>query len=104
MYASTLGSVRYSFPDLEAVMAAASRPRSGDRLAGLAAGGMEERVAARYVLADLPLARESMSACDTNHAEADQDDADSILTLLGVAGVTFIMGVPGADDVRPPLR
>lgn len=37
--------------------------------------------------------------CYTNHAEADQDDMDSILTLLGVAGVSFIMGVPGADDV-----
>jgi ethanolamine ammonia-lyase large subunit len=57
MYACTLGSVRYAFPDLRAVMAAASPPRSGDLLAGLAAGSMEERVAARYVLADLPLAR-----------------------------------------------
>jgi ethanolamine ammonia-lyase large subunit len=57
MYASTLGSVRYTFPDLKAVMAAASPPRSGDRLAGVAAGSMEERVAARYVLADLPLTR-----------------------------------------------
>lgn len=37
--------------------------------------------------------------CYTNHAEADQDDADTLLTLLGAAGVTFIMGVPGADDV-----
>jgi len=37
--------------------------------------------------------------CYTNHAEADQDDMDSLLTLLGVAGVTFIMGVPGADDI-----
>jgi ethanolamine ammonia-lyase large subunit len=37
--------------------------------------------------------------CYTNHAEADQDDMDSLLTLLGCAGVTFIMGVPGADDV-----
>ena len=37
--------------------------------------------------------------CYTNHAEADQDDMDTILTLLGVAGVTYIMGVPGADDV-----
>ena len=57
MYASTLGSVRYTFPDLKAVLAAASPLRSGDQLAGLAAGSMEERVAARYVLADLPLAR-----------------------------------------------
>jgi ethanolamine ammonia-lyase large subunit len=37
--------------------------------------------------------------CYTNHAEADQDDMDVLLTLLGNAGVTFIMGVPGADDV-----
>jgi ethanolamine ammonia-lyase large subunit len=37
--------------------------------------------------------------CYTNHAEADQDDVDTLLTLLAVAGVNFIMGVPGADDV-----
>ena len=37
--------------------------------------------------------------CYTNHAEADQDDMDTLLTLLGVAGVNFIMGVPGADDI-----
>jgi ethanolamine ammonia-lyase large subunit len=37
--------------------------------------------------------------CYTNHAEADQDDMDTLLTLLGVANVNFIMGVPGADDV-----
>jgi ethanolamine ammonia-lyase large subunit len=40
-----------------------------------------------------------IDVCYTNHAEADQDDMDSILTLLGTAGVNFIMGVPGADDV-----
>ncbi|PZU93307.1 MAG: ethanolamine ammonia lyase large subunit [Chelatococcus sp.] len=37
--------------------------------------------------------------CYTNHAEADQDDMDNLLTLLGAAGVTYIMGIPGADDV-----
>ncbi len=37
--------------------------------------------------------------CYTNHAEADQDDMDVLLTLLGVAGVNFVMGVPGADDI-----
>jgi ethanolamine ammonia-lyase large subunit len=37
--------------------------------------------------------------CYTNHAQADQDDMDNLLTLLGVAGVNFIMGVPGADDI-----
>jgi ethanolamine ammonia-lyase large subunit len=37
--------------------------------------------------------------CYTNHAEADQDDMDTLLTLLGVAAVNFIIGVPGADDI-----
>ncbi len=40
-----------------------------------------------------------VDVCYTNHAEADQDDMDTLLTLLGAAGVTYIMGVPGADDV-----
>ena len=37
--------------------------------------------------------------CYTNHAEADQDDMDTLLALLAVAGVTYVMGVPGADDI-----
>jgi len=37
--------------------------------------------------------------CYTNHADADQDDMDVLLMLLGAAGVTFVMGVPGADDI-----
>ncbi|MCB4768238.1 ethanolamine ammonia-lyase subunit EutB [Ancylobacter sp. Lp-2] len=37
--------------------------------------------------------------CYTNHAEADQDDMDTLMTLLGAAGVTYIMGIPGSDDV-----
>jgi len=37
--------------------------------------------------------------CYTNHAEADQDDMDNLLVLLGTAGVNFLIGVPGADDV-----
>lgn len=40
-----------------------------------------------------------VDVCYTNHAEADQDDMDVILAALGAAGVTYIMGVPGADDV-----
>lgn len=40
-----------------------------------------------------------LDLCYTNHAEADQDDMDTALTVLGVAGVNFIMGVPGADDI-----
>jgi ethanolamine ammonia-lyase large subunit len=37
--------------------------------------------------------------CYTNHAEADDDDMDAILTMLAAAGVNYIMGVPGADDI-----
>src|SRR5213075_1329807 len=40
-----------------------------------------------------------VDVCYTNHAEADQNDMDNLLTLLGAAGVNYIMGVPGADDV-----
>jgi ethanolamine ammonia-lyase large subunit len=40
-----------------------------------------------------------MDVCYTNHADADQDDVDTLLTLLGAAGVNYIMGVPGADDI-----
>ena len=37
--------------------------------------------------------------CYTNHADADQDDMDTLLTLLAAAGVNYIMGVPGSDDI-----
>ncbi|HEV8605350.1 MAG TPA: ethanolamine ammonia-lyase subunit EutB [Tepidisphaeraceae bacterium] len=40
-----------------------------------------------------------VDVCYTNHAEADQNDMDNLLTLLGAAGVNYVMGVPGADDV-----
>ncbi|MET0430282.1 MAG: ethanolamine ammonia-lyase subunit EutB, partial [Microvirga sp.] len=40
-----------------------------------------------------------VDVCYTNHAEADQNDMDVLLTLLGAAGCTYVMGVPGADDV-----
>ena len=40
-----------------------------------------------------------VDVCYTNHADADQDDVDTALTLLAASGVNYIMGVPGADDV-----
>jgi ethanolamine ammonia-lyase large subunit len=40
-----------------------------------------------------------VDVCYTNHAEADQDDMDNLMTLLGVAGCNFIMGIPGSDDI-----
>jgi ethanolamine ammonia-lyase large subunit len=55
MYAATIGARRYTFPDLAILLAKASPLRSGDQLAGLAAEKGEERVAAQYALAELPL-------------------------------------------------
>lgn len=54
-FSTTLGARRYVFPDLRTLLARASPPRAGDRLAGLLAGSAEERVAAQMALADLPL-------------------------------------------------
>jgi len=56
MYGATIGTIRYVFPDLKTLMAKATPARSGDGLAGVAAASGEERVAAQYALADLPLA------------------------------------------------
>jgi ethanolamine ammonia-lyase large subunit len=57
MYSATIGQRRYTFPDLKALLAKATPLRSGDQLAGLAAESGEERVAAQFALADLPLKR-----------------------------------------------
>lgn len=56
--------------------------------------GLEDHFCGK--LLGLPM---GVDICYTNHAEADQDDMDTLLTLLGVAGCNFIMGVPGADDI-----
>ena len=56
--------------------------------------GLEDHFCGK--LMGLPL---GCDVCYTNHAEADSDDMDTLMTLLGTAGLTFIMGVPGADDV-----
>ena len=56
MYSATIGGRRFSFSDIKTLMAKATPLRSGDQLAALAAETGEERVAAQYALADLPLA------------------------------------------------
>src|SRR5215471_7239234 len=56
MYSATIASSRYVFGDLKTLLAKASPARSGDQLAGVAAASGEERVAAQYALADVPLA------------------------------------------------
>lgn len=56
--------------------------------------GLEDHFCAK--LLGLPM---GCDVCYTNHAEADQNDMDMLLTLLGVAGCTFVMGIPGSDDI-----
>lgn len=56
--------------------------------------GLEDHFCGK--LLGLPM---GVDICYTNHTDADQDDMDTLLTLLGVAGCTYIMGVPGADDI-----
>ena len=56
--------------------------------------GLEDHFCGK--LLGLPL---GCDVCYTNHAEADQDDMDTLMTLLATAGLTFIMGIPGADDI-----
>ena len=60
----------------------------------IARAGLEDHFCGK--LLGLPM---GCDVCYTNHAEADQDDMDTLLTLLGAAGVNYIMGVPGADDI-----
>ncbi|RDI64686.1 ethanolamine ammonia-lyase subunit EutB [Nocardia pseudobrasiliensis] len=56
--------------------------------------GLEDHFCGK--LLGLPM---GVDVCYTNHAEADSDDMDTLLTLLGAAGVAFVIAVPGADDV-----
>ena len=56
--------------------------------------GLEDHFCGK--LLGLPM---GVDVCYTNHADIDQDDSDTLLTLLGAAGVNYIMGVPGADDI-----
>ncbi len=60
----------------------------------IARAGLEDHFCGK--LLGLPM---GCDVCYTNHAEADQDDMDTLLTLLGTGGVNYIMGVPGADDL-----
>jgi ethanolamine ammonia-lyase large subunit len=56
--------------------------------------GLEDHFCGK--LLGLPM---GVDVCYTNHAEADQDDMDMLLSQLGIAGVNFIMGIPGSDDI-----
>ncbi|TXR54517.1 ethanolamine ammonia-lyase subunit EutB [Reinekea thalattae] len=56
--------------------------------------GLEDHFCGK--LLGLPM---GVDVCYTNHAQADQNDMDNLLTLLAVAGCTYIMGIPGSDDI-----
>jgi ethanolamine ammonia-lyase large subunit len=56
--------------------------------------GLEDHFCGK--LLGLPM---GVDVCYTNHAQADQDDCDTLLTLLAAAGCNYFMGVPGADDI-----
>ena len=56
--------------------------------------GLEDHFCGK--LLGLPM---GVDVCYTNHAEADQNDMDTLLSLLGMAGVGFVITVPGADDI-----
>jgi len=56
--------------------------------------GLEDHFSAK--LLGVPM---GVDVCYTNHADADQDDMDALLALLVAAGVNFVMGLPGADDI-----
>ena len=56
--------------------------------------GLEDHFCGK--LLGLPM---GVDVCYTNHAEADSDDMDVLLTMLAAAGVNFVMGIPGADDI-----
>jgi len=60
----------------------------------IARAGLEDHFCGK--LLGLPM---GVDVCYTNHAQADQNDMDNLLTLLAVAGCTYIMGIPGSDDI-----
>ncbi len=94
MYATIIGGTRFAFPDLKTLMAKATPPRSGDRLAGVAAESAAERVAAQMALADLPLVtflREQLIAYEDDEVtrlicDAHDDDAFAPVAHLTVGG------------------
>ena len=91
MYAQPVGGTRYTFPDLKTLMARATPHRSGDVLAGVAAGNMAERVAAQMALADLPLKTfltEAVVPYETDEITRLILDSHDALAFAPIAGLT----------------
>jgi hypothetical protein len=104
MYAETVGSVRYAFPDLRTPLAKASPPRSGDALAGLAAGSAEERVAAQMSLADLPLSvllGEAVVPYERDEVTRLIVDTHDAAAFAPVAHLTVGASASGSSRTRP---
>ena len=94
MYRATIGQRRYVFGDLKTLLAKASPARSGDRLAGVAAESFEERVAAQYALADLPLAT-------FLHEHVVAYETDEVTRLIGADfGAFFGAGADGKSRLQ----
>src|SRR3954454_24942236 len=90
-YAQTVGCHHYVFDDLRTLLARASPDRSGDRLAGLAAGTEEKRVGARMALADVPLSRfldEPIVAYETDEVTRLILDGHDATAFAPVASMT----------------
>jgi len=91
MYRATIGTRRYSFDDLKTLLARASPKRSGDQLAGLAAATEEERVAAQFALADVPLAtflQEAVVAYETDEVTRLIIDSHDARAFAPIAHLT----------------
>jgi len=112
MYSATIGQRRYTFPDLKTLLAKATPLRSGDRLAGLAAETGEERVAAQFALADLPLTRfleEAVVPYETDEVtrlivDTHDRDAFSAIAHLTVGGFRdWILSDAATTEALAPL-
>ncbi len=107
-----LAGTRHSFATLAQVLAAASPERSGDQLAGIAAGSMEQRVAARYILADLPLAALLSDLVVPDEVDevtrliVDGHDASAFAAIahLTVGGFRGLAGADWLDRARSEWR
>jgi ethanolamine ammonia-lyase large subunit len=105
-YTSTLGGHRYRFGSLARLLAAASPERSGDRLAGLAASSAQERVAARWALADVPLTAflaEPVIPYETDDVTRlilDTHDAGAFAAVAGLSVGGFREWLLAADAVE----
>src|SRR5712691_4973822 len=98
MYSATIGARRYTFPDLKTLMGKASPLRSGDVLAGVAAETGEERVAAQFALADLPLSTFLSDQVVPYEIDDARGIAASILDGLLLGAGDAVIGINPATD------